>query len=261
MAPSLYGWLRQTLRMAAPSGLPATRIALERDGRQRGLRLREAAGDAIRERRHPTRPKMRALVLSPGGRLAWRSVPSPPPPPPEGAVVRPIAIATCDMDRPIALGTTPFPAPLHFGHECVAEVVSVGGAVRDFRPGQRVVVPFQINCGQCAACLAGRTGNCETVPPISMYGFGLAGGHWGGAIADELAVPFADGMLVALPEGLDPAAAASVADNVSDGYRHVGPYLPALIAEGRGEEVLIVGSVKRRHPYTASVSLYAGLVA
>jgi alcohol dehydrogenase len=176
-------------------------------------------------------------------------------------VVRPIAIATCDMDRPIGLGMTPFPMPLHFGHECVAEVLRVGDAVRDFAPGERVVVPFQISCGHCAACRAGRTGNCTGVPPISMYGFGLAGGHWGGAIGDELAVPFADAMLVRLPDSIDPAAAASVADNVSDGYRHVGPHLPRLIEEGRGDSVLIVGAVKRRHPFTASVSLYAGLVA
>src|SRR3954453_23211549 len=141
----------------------------------------------------------------------------------------------------MGLGATPFPTPLAFGHECVAEVLHTGSDVERVRPGQRVVVPFQISCGACAACPAAHTPNCPAAPPISMYGFGLTGGHWGGAIADELAVPFADGMLVALPEGLDPAAAASVADNVSDGYRHVGPYLPALIAEGRGEEVLIVG--------------------
>jgi alcohol dehydrogenase len=87
-----------------------------------------------------------------------------------------------------------------------------------------------------------------------MYGFGVAGGHWGGAIADEIAVPFADAMLVALPDGVAPAAAASVADNVLDGYRHVGPYAPLT-------RVLIVGAPSPRHLFTASVSLYAGLVA
>ena len=61
-----------------------------------------------------------------------------------------------------------------------------------------------------------------------MYGFGIAGGLWGGVIADQLAVPFADAMLVPLPDGIDVVAAASVADNVSDGYRHVAPHLPAL---------------------------------
>lgn len=151
--------------------------------------------------------------------------------------------------------------PLCFGHECVAEVLSVGDRVRTVAPGDRVVVPFQISCGECAMCTAGHTSNCTSVPPISMYGFGLAGGHWGGAVADELAVPFADGMLVPLPKGIDPAAAASVADNVSDAHRHVGPHLPGILEEGRDGEVLIVGAVTRRSPFTASVPQYAGLIA
>jgi alcohol dehydrogenase len=261
MAVTRAGWARHAGRVLSPSAMPATRIALERDAGRRSDRLLAAAGDAVRERVRPRRPKMLSLLVSPGGRLRWHSVPVPPPPGPDGAVVRPIAIATCDMDRPIGLGATPFPMPLHFGHECVAEVLRVGDAVSDFSPGDRVVVPFQISCGRCGPCLGGRTGNCASVPPISMYGFGLAGGHWGGAIAEQLAVPFADGMLVRLPDSIEPAAAASVADNVSDAYRHVGPHLPRLAAEGRAEEVLIVGAIGRRHLFTSSVALYAGLIA
>lgn len=193
--------------------------------------------------------------------MQWRSIPTPPDPGPDGVVVHPIAIATCDMDRPIALGHTPFPMPLCFGHECVAEVLRVGERVETVRPGDRVVVPFQISCGECVMCRAGHTSNCMSVPPISMYGFGVAGGHWGGAVADELAVPFADGMLVPLPEGIDPAAAASVADNVSDAHRHVGPYLPGIIAEGRDAEVLVFGAVSKRTHFTASVPQYTALIA
>jgi alcohol dehydrogenase len=161
----------------------------------------------------------------------------------------------------MGLGATPFLTPLRFGHECVGEVLCVGSDVAEIRPGQRVVVPFQISCGACSACRAGRTGNCATVPPISMYGFGFAGGHWGGAVADELAVPYADGMLVALPDAIEPAAAASVADNVSDGYRHVAPHLPGLLAAGHPARMIVVGAQSTRHLATASVSLYAGLVA
>jgi hypothetical protein len=85
-----------------------------------------------------------------------------------GAVVRPIAITTCDLDPLIALGASPFPLPVQLGHECVAEVLAVGQDVATIRPGQRVVVPFQINCGSCTACRAGHTSNCTSVPPISM---------------------------------------------------------------------------------------------
>ena len=258
---SLGWWARQARMLGDPAGGTAARLMFERSASQRLQRLRLAAAERGRERVRPTRRRMRVLELKPGGRLVWESLPAPPPPGPLGAIVRPLAIATCDMDRPIALGATPFLTPLSFGHECVAEVLAVGSDVASVRPGQRVVVPFQISCGACPPCLAGQTANCAAVPPLSMYGFGLSGGHWGGALADELAVPFADGMLVRLPDGLDPVAAASVADNVCDAHRHIAPHLPGLLARDPDARVLIVGAQSRRHLFTASVSLYAGLIA
>jgi alcohol dehydrogenase len=247
--------------MFRPTAGVAGRVALERDAALRWRRLREAAVDGVRERRSPTRRRMRALRAAPGARLTWQDVPAPPAPGPGQAIVHPIAVATCDLDRQMLLGATPFVLPLHFGHECVAEVLAVGEEVESVRPGQRVVVPFQISCGVCRACREGRTGNCLAVPPISMYGFGVAGGHWGGAVSDELLVPFADAMLVALPNGIEPAAAASVADNVADAYRHIVPHLPALLDRDPDSDVLILGAVAGRSCTSASVPLYAGQIA
>jgi len=83
---------------------------------------------------------------------------------------------------------------------------------------------------------------------------------WGGVITDQVAVPFADAMLVPSPDGIDVLAAASVG-NVSDGYRHVAPYLPALLAEDAAAQVLIVGAASEPAVFTSSVGLYAGQVA
>jgi alcohol dehydrogenase len=233
---------------------------LERDAGER-LRL---LGAAVADRSWGgarARPRMRALVAAPGGRLRWRSVATPPPPGPLGAIVHPLAASTCDMDCPVMLGATQILLPLHLGHECVAEVLSVGEQVRTVRPGDRVVVPFQINCGSCPRCKAGYTGSCTTVPPLSMYGFGIGTGHWGGAFSDELRVPYADAMLVPLPAGVDPAAAASVADNVCDAYRHIGPHLPGLLATDPDAEVLIIAAVGERSLFTPSCPLYTGMIA
>ena len=251
------GRVRHYAGMLSTSGMAAVGPAAER---KVDVRI-ERARAALRARRGPGRSSMRALVAAPGRRPSWRMVPEPAPPGPMAAIVHPLAVATCDMDRALMLGATPFPLPLHLGHECVAEVVAVGSDVHAVEPGQRVVVPFQISCGECAPCLIGNTGNCTGVPPLSMYGFGIAGGLWGGAIADQMTVPFADAMLVPLPDHIDPAAAASVADNVVDAYRHIVPHLPALITAGAEPEVLILGALEPRSIFTSSAPLYAGLIA
>ena len=255
------GWLRHYAGFLTPNAAAATPVLLERDRAQRLRRLGAAVGDRASQRFRATRPRMRALQAAPGARLRWRDVPVPAPPGPDGAIVHPIACSTCDLDCGIALGATQFALPLHLGHECVAEVLSVGERVRTVKPGDRVIVPFQINCGTCTPCHAGRTGSCTSVPPASMYGMGLAGGLWGGAFADQLPVPYADAMLVALPEGIDPVAAASVADNVCDAYRHIAPHLPALLEEDPDAEVLIVAATNPRTPFGSSAPLYTGLIA
>jgi alcohol dehydrogenase len=249
-----HGWLRHYAGLLGPAGATAASVVAKDKPAERLARIRGALAARSNARQ-------RGLVAAPGGRLAWRQVPAPGSPPPLGATVRPIAMATCDMDRPIMLGHTPFPLPLHLGHECVAEVVAVGADVRTFQPGQRVVVPFQINCGICPPCRRGRTASCTGVPAVSMYGFGAAGGLWGGAMAELLAVPFADQMLVALPDGVDPVAAASVGDNVSDAYRHIAPHLPKLLGEDPDARVLIVASRDDREAFTASMPLFTGMIA
>src|SRR4029434_8246292 len=88
------------------------------------------------------------------------------------------------------------------------------------------------SCGKCDACTNEHTGNCQSVPPLSMYGFGTAGGDRGGALSDLLRVPYAEHMLVPVPPGVDPAAVASVGDNISDAWRTVAPPLEKRPGEG-----------------------------
>ena len=165
--------------------------------------------------------------------------------------MRPLAVAMCDLDAVFLSGAIPIAEPFPLGHECVGEVVEVGDAMRSVVPGDVVVVPFQISCGDCPECAAGHTGNCRTVPRGSAYGMQPLGGPWGGALADIVRVPFADAMLVPLGDELDPVAVASVADNVPDGYRAVA----APLAQTPGAEVLVVGGWAR------SIGLYAAACA
>jgi threonine dehydrogenase-like Zn-dependent dehydrogenase len=186
---------------------------------------------------------MRELNFIEKGKLEWRDAPDPKLEGDEQAIVRPVALATCDIDAGIVSGPVPFEGPFPFGHECVAEVTDVGDGVSSFSPGDLVSVPFQVACGECTRCRAGQTGNCESVPRLSMYG--LPGKvSYGGFASDAVKVPYADAMLVSIPEGVEPASVASLSDNIPDAWRCVAPPLrenpgaPVLIAMGAGSIAL-----------------------
>ena len=191
---------------------------------------------------------MRELTFVAPKQIEFRERPRPKIEDGRQALVRPIAVARCDLDLAFAQGRVPVQGPFGLGHECVAEVVEVGDAVRGVAPGDRVVVPFQISCGACARCAVGQTAHCSAVPARSAYGLGPLGGtQYGGAIADVLHVPFADAMLVKLPAGLDPAIAAALGDNAVDGFRTVHDAL----ARAPGARVLVAGGG------ALSVAMYA----
>src|SRR5258708_32370528 len=98
---------------------------------------------------------MRQLVYTGPGRIGWEDESDPEPPGSDGAIVRPMAVARCDLDAPM-VETGLFPGPFAVGHEAVAEVVEVGPNVTTVKVGQRVAVPFQPSCGACPDCLASR---------------------------------------------------------------------------------------------------------
>jgi threonine dehydrogenase-like Zn-dependent dehydrogenase len=83
-----------------------------------------------------------------------------------------------------------------------------------------------------------------------MYGLGpLSRSDWGGFASDLVRVPFADAMLVPVPEGVEPAAIASLSDNIVDAWRTVGPQLeaepqsPVLICAGGGSIALYAAAI------------------
>jgi alcohol dehydrogenase len=195
---------------------------------------------------------MRQLVCTEPGVVQWRDVPEPQLAGDGDALVRPIAVARCDIDLHLTSGVVPIREPFALGHECVAEVVALGDGVRRLEIGQRVVVAFQVSCGGCRSCAAGHTANCDAYPVLSDFGMQpLSGTEYGGMLADLARVPHADAMLAPISSTLDPVALASVSDNVLDGYRAGAPHL----AYRPGSEILIVTHGLK------SVPLYAALAA
>ncbi|MFZ5629320.1 MAG: zinc-dependent alcohol dehydrogenase [Spirochaetota bacterium] len=194
---------------------------------------------------------MRQLWFTKKNTLEWREVAEPKLDAPGQAIVRPLAIARCDLDLPIIQGHTLFRPAFPVGHEMTAEIVSLSEDVSGLAVGDKCVVNFQIVCGTCPTCSAQHSPACETVPFASNYGLGREAVQWGGAISDLVKVPYAAAMLRKIPAGLDAVALASLSDNMTDAYRTVAPYLKAQ----PGASVLIVGGVAE------SIACYAILEA
>src|SRR3954471_17706 len=138
---------------------------------------------------------MQQLMFESPGVYAWREAPAPQVTAPQQAIVRPLAVACCDLDVAVAEGRLPLPPGHAVGHEGIGEVVAVGDAVSGVAVGDQVVIPFQISCGQCRECRRGVTGSCGALPFMAMYGMApLAGLDGGGFMADLVLVPYADAM-------------------------------------------------------------------
>src|SRR5262245_22890736 len=113
---------------------------------------------------------MQQLACVEAGKVEWREVPAPRLEGDGEALIRPLAVARCDIDRPLASGLFPLRGPYALGHECVAEIAALGDGVKGLRVGQRVVPSFQVSCGRCAKCRAGLTAICAELPVLSDYG-------------------------------------------------------------------------------------------
>ena len=189
---------------------------------------------------------MRALQYQGPNQLEWVEVEDARIEAASDVVIRPTAVASCDLDWGIVQGRVPFPAPFILGHEFVGEIVASGAGVSRFKVGDRVSVAFQPSCGHCQPCGHGQSASCKDVAPTSMFGVGAVSGDWGGAFADLIRVPFADNMLLKLPKDLPAEWFTSVTDNVADAYRAVAPF----IQKGGPSRVLVIGNYD-------SIPLYA----
>src|SRR6476659_10870000 len=158
---------------------------------------------------------MKAVVYHEfGGAIAVEMIPDPTPAP-DGAVIRVEATGLCRSDWPGWRGHAPdinqFPhVP---GHELAGVVVAIGSDVRRAAVGQRVTIPFVAGCGVCDECKRGNQHICDR-----QYQPGFTG--WG-SFAEYVAVRYADGNLVSLPESISNIAAAALGCRLATAYRAV----------------------------------------
>jgi len=119
-----------------------------------------------------------------------------------GVILKIVATNICGSDQHMVRGRTTAPAGLILGHEITGEVIEAGRDVEFIKVGDLVSVPFNIACGRCRNCKAGKTGICLNVNPArpgAAYGYVDMGG-WVGGQAEYVMVPYADFNLLKFPD-------------------------------------------------------------
>ncbi len=166
-------------------------------------------------------------------RVEVREVPEPAILNERDAIVRVTSTAICGSDLHLFDGYVPTMEKGDvLGHEFMGEVVEVGKAVTNIRPGDRVVVPFPIACGNCLACDRELYSLCENSnpnvglaekawgsSPAGIFGYSHMLGGYAGGQAEYVRVPFADvGPIKIEDDGLSDEQVLFLSDILPTGY-------------------------------------------
>src|SRR3954470_19331271 len=175
---------------------------------------------------------MKATLMHAAGDVQVQEIPDASIVEPADAVVRITRACICGSDLwPYNGG--PNEDGQRMGHEAIGVVEEVGGDVQRIKRGQVVVMPFAYSDGSCMFCEEGLQTSCV------HGGFFGNGGEPGGAQAEALRIPQADGPLFALPVGEDDALMPSLL-TLSD-VMGTGHHAAVTARVAPGHRVAVVG--------------------
>jgi threonine dehydrogenase-like Zn-dependent dehydrogenase len=144
---------------------------------------------------------------------------------PEDAIVRVTRSCICGSDLHLYHGLVPDTrVGSTFGHEFVGVIEEVGSAVTKVKPGDNVLVPFNIACGKCAFCKQELYGNCHESNPGAtavggIFGYSHTAGGYDGGQAEYVRVPYANVGPTVIPPDMDPDDAVLLTDVLPTGYQ------------------------------------------
>jgi threonine dehydrogenase-like Zn-dependent dehydrogenase len=185
---------------------------------------------------------MRALTYDGPYRVKVRDKPEPRIEHPQDGIVRVKTAAICGSDLHLLHGLVPDTRiGSTFGHEFTGVVEEAGPGVQGVRPGDRVMLPFQIFCGGCYYCTRGLTACCESTNPATDAGTGIYGyshtmGGYDGGQAEYVRVPFIAVDAEKIPDDVEDLDALTITDAFSTGYQAA-----EMCGLEGGETVLVLG--------------------
>ena len=151
---------------------------------------------------------MKAVTWQGKRKMTVEEVPDPVIIDPTDAIIKVTSTGICGSDLHLYEVMTPFmDAGDIVGHEPMGIVQEVGSAVKNIKPGDRVVIPFNISCGHCYMCKQGLQSQCETTQVrehgrgAQFFGYSKLYGQVPGGQAEYLRVPHADYGAIVVPQG------------------------------------------------------------
>ncbi len=155
---------------------------------------------------------MMALVYKGPGHKAYEQHAKPHLIDPTDAIIKIVKTTICGTDLHILKGDVPSCAPGRIlGHEGVGVVDSIGTAVTNFKPGDRVLISCVSACGICEFCRKGMFSHCTT-------GGWILGNGIDGCQAQYVRTPHADTSLYPIPAGADEDALVMLSDILPTGF-------------------------------------------
>ncbi|MFE4257282.1 zinc-dependent alcohol dehydrogenase [Streptomyces sp. NPDC056883] len=151
---------------------------------------------------------MRALTWHGKRDVRVDTVPDPTIRDPDDVIVKITTTGLCGSDLHLyeVLGAFLDPGDI-LGHESMGIIEEVGPQVTAVKPGDRVVIPFNISCGSCFMCDQGLQSQCETTQVheqgsgASLFGYTKLYGQVPGGQAEYLRVPFGNSLPIPVPGG------------------------------------------------------------
>ena len=140
--------------------------------------------------------------------VSWEEVADPIIKEPNDAIIKVTSTNICGSDLHLyeTMGAFMSPGDV-LGHEAMGIVLEVGRDIGRIRPGDRVVVPFQISCGHCWMCARSLYTQCEATQVrgegsgAALFGYSKLYGQVPGGQAEYLRVPEAQFTHILVPEG------------------------------------------------------------
>ncbi|PBB05779.1 MULTISPECIES: zinc-dependent alcohol dehydrogenase [Salimicrobium] len=186
---------------------------------------------------------MRAVTFQGKENMQVKDVAAPSIQEPSDMIVKITASGVCGSDLHLYKGGIKPEQDYVVGHEPMGIVEEVGPEVKNLKKGDRVVIPFNIGCGECFFCKNQMESQCdESNPhgePGGLFGFTEMFGNFPGGQAEYLRVPYADFTSFKVPENseLEDESVLFLSDVMPTAYWSV-----ENSGVKKGDTVIILGS-------------------